>query len=297
MKANPATDEQIEDALREIQSEAESASHDLCIDRDGCYQSIAEAKDVIRDRIRSDAKELEKLRMFKKNTHILLDEADVPPFEDEDCRVSHRIRWLHRELIVACAELERLRRYETPSEPVQYGEQRFISDDQSRGSSIGPVADNPAPRPVPVGERLPPIDLEEIEPLWDIHVVQSLLAACGPGCKGVTPEAYGQALRQIRTAIVELERLKRGDWAEAAAKEYNPGDTHRLSGIILKHLSLPAPASVPSPELLALIAAGGGICDACGEPKPKLYRADARGPHHAAVGLVVCSDCCSGVKA
>lgn len=38
--------------------------------------------------------ERDQLALFKKNTHLLLDEAGVPQFENEQCRVSFRIRWL-----------------------------------------------------------------------------------------------------------------------------------------------------------------------------------------------------------
>lgn len=68
-----------------------------------CIKCVKNRRDGV-DLLCSDCRtsnliaERDKLSLFKKNTHILLDEAGVPPFQDQDCRVSHRIRWLAQQI-------------------------------------------------------------------------------------------------------------------------------------------------------------------------------------------------------
>jgi len=74
-------EDKVEDALDSIQSFIE-------------HESSAEGESSLLAKLQCVRDALTKARLFKTNTHILLDEAGAPQFENEDCRVSHRIRWL-----------------------------------------------------------------------------------------------------------------------------------------------------------------------------------------------------------
>jgi len=79
----------------------------MALDQQQTFNELVEQNNQMRDRIRQMQTELDKLTPFKKNTHLLLNEAGVPQFESEDCRVSHRIRWLRSKLDEARAACKR----------------------------------------------------------------------------------------------------------------------------------------------------------------------------------------------
>lgn len=87
--------------------------------------------------------ERDKLALFKKNTHILLDEAGVPLFENEECRVSCRIRWLASELAAAKAQVEAMKAAVADAKKADEHYKQQIADLQVRlGEHVQKMAGN-----------------------------------------------------------------------------------------------------------------------------------------------------------